>query len=50
MNDHILQNAWRLHQAGQFDQAARLYNEVLRANPRHLGALQMPWLPAFPAR
>jgi protein O-GlcNAc transferase len=41
MNDHILQNAWRLHQAGQFDQAARLYNEVLRANPRHLGALQM---------
>ena len=41
MNDHILQNAWRLHQAGQFDQAARLYNEVLRADPRHLGALQM---------
>ena len=41
MNDHILQNAWRLHQAGQLDQAAQLYNEVLRANPRHLGALQM---------
>jgi predicted O-linked N-acetylglucosamine transferase (SPINDLY family) len=41
MNDHILQNAWRLHQAGQFAEAARLYNQVLSANPRHLGALQM---------
>ena len=41
MNDHILQNAWRLHQAGNFAEAARLYNEVLRMNPRHLGALQM---------
>jgi protein O-GlcNAc transferase len=41
MNDHILQNAWRLHQAGQFAEAARLYNQVLTANPRHLGALQM---------
>jgi protein O-GlcNAc transferase len=41
MNDHILQNAWRLHQAGQFAEAARLYNQVLSANPRHVGALQM---------
>jgi len=41
MNDHILQNAWRLHQAGQFTEAARLYNQVLSANPRHAGALQM---------
>ena len=41
MNDHILQNAWRLHQAGQLDQAARLYNEVLRADPRNLRGLQM---------
>jgi predicted O-linked N-acetylglucosamine transferase (SPINDLY family) len=41
MNDHILQNAWRLHQAGNFAEAARLYNEVLRMNPRHPGALQM---------
>jgi protein O-GlcNAc transferase len=41
MNDLILQNAWRLHQAGQFAEAARLYNQVLNANPRHLGALQM---------
>jgi predicted O-linked N-acetylglucosamine transferase (SPINDLY family) len=41
MNDHILQNAWRLHQAGQFAEAAKLYNQVLSANPRHVGALQM---------
>ena len=41
MNDHILQNAWRLHQAGNFAEAARLYNDVLRMNPRHVGALQM---------
>jgi len=41
MNDHILQNAWRLHQAGQLAEAARLYNQVLSANPRHLRALQM---------
>jgi predicted O-linked N-acetylglucosamine transferase (SPINDLY family) len=41
MNDHILQSAWRLHQAGNFAEAARLYKEVLRASPGHLGALQM---------
>ena len=41
MNDLILQNAWRLHQSGNFAEAARLYQEVLRMNPRHLGALQM---------
>ena len=41
MNDHILQNAWRLHQTGQLAEAARLYNQVLSANPRHLRALQM---------
>ncbi len=41
MNDLILQNAWRLHQAGNFAEAARLYNDVLRMNPRHVGALQM---------
>ena len=41
MNDYILQTAWRLHQAGNFAEAARLYDEVLRVNPRHLDALQM---------
>ena len=41
MNDYLLQNAWRLHQAGNLAEAARLYNEVLSANPRHVGALQM---------
>src|SRR5215813_14294031 len=41
MNEMLLQNAWRLHQAGNFSEAARLYHEVLRVNPRHFGALQM---------
>jgi protein O-GlcNAc transferase len=41
MNEGLLQNAWRLHRAGNFIEAARLYNEVLKANPRNLGALQM---------
>ncbi len=41
MNDRILQNAWRLHQSGQLAEAARLYNQVLSANPKHVGALQM---------
>jgi protein O-GlcNAc transferase len=41
MSDYVLRNAWALHQAGNLNEAARLYNEVLRANPRHPGALQM---------
>jgi predicted O-linked N-acetylglucosamine transferase (SPINDLY family) len=41
MSDLLLQNAWRLHQAGNLAEAARLYKEVLRANPRHVPALQM---------
>jgi Flp pilus assembly protein TadD len=39
--DYMLESAWRLHQAGNFAEAARLYNEVLRANPKHFGALQL---------
>lgn len=41
MNDALLQNAQRHHQAGNLAEAARLYGEVLRVNPMHLGALQM---------
>jgi protein O-GlcNAc transferase len=41
MSDFLLQNAWRQHQAGNLNEAARLYNDVLTANPRHPGALQM---------
>jgi predicted O-linked N-acetylglucosamine transferase (SPINDLY family) len=41
MNDFLLQNAWRLHQAGDLAEAARLYQDILRTNPRHLGALQL---------
>jgi predicted O-linked N-acetylglucosamine transferase (SPINDLY family) len=41
MSDHILQNAWRLHQAGNLNEAVRLYQEVLRANPKNFNALQL---------
>jgi len=35
----LLQNAQRLHQAGNFSEAARLYGEVLRLNPNQFEAL-----------
>jgi predicted O-linked N-acetylglucosamine transferase (SPINDLY family) len=41
MSDHLLQNAWRLHQAGNFAEAARMYNDILRLDPRNVGALQL---------
>jgi len=41
MNEQMLQNAWRLHQAGNLLEAARLYHEVLRADPKHFQALQL---------
>ena len=41
MSDFILQSAWRQHQAGNFAEAERLYQQVLRTNPRHAGALQL---------
>ena len=41
MNEAVLQNAWRLHQAGKLAEAERLYKDVLRASPNHVGALQM---------
>ncbi len=39
MSDYILQNAQRMHKAGNFAEAARLYVEVLRLNPRQFEAL-----------
>jgi len=41
MNDALLRNAYALHQAGDFAAAARLYGEVLRANPTNFNALCM---------
>ena len=39
MNDALLQSAVRAHQAGNLAEAARLYGEVLRINPRHFPAM-----------
>ncbi|GEM_PF-693943 len=39
MSELQLQDAQRAHQMGQLPEAARLYQEVLRANPGHLEAL-----------
>lgn len=39
MSTFLLQNAQRLHQAGNLAEAARLYGEVLRINPQQFDAL-----------
>jgi predicted O-linked N-acetylglucosamine transferase (SPINDLY family) len=39
MSDLLFQNAVQAHHAGKFEEAARLYGGVLRANPRHFAAL-----------
>jgi len=39
MNEALLQNARRLQQAGQLLDAARIYSDILRANPRNFDAL-----------
>ena len=39
MSEFLLQNAQRMHKAGNFAEAARLYGEVLRLNPRQFQAL-----------
>src|SRR5262245_51216475 len=41
MNDALLMNAVRLHQAGDLMGAERLYGAVLRASPRHAQALYL---------
>ena len=39
MNDTVLENALRLRRAGKFAEAAQLYGELLRGDPRHFEAL-----------
>jgi predicted O-linked N-acetylglucosamine transferase (SPINDLY family) len=39
MSEFLLQNAQRMHKAGNFAEAVRLYAEVLRLNPRQFEAL-----------
>jgi predicted TPR repeat methyltransferase len=39
MSEHTLQDAQRAYQMGQLPEAARLYQEVLSANPAHVEAL-----------
>src|SRR5262249_47547164 len=39
MNESLFDNAWRLHLAGQLNEAAKLSSDVLRTNPRHFEAL-----------
>jgi len=39
MSEFLLQNAQRLHQAGNLKEAARLYGEALKLNPRQFEAL-----------
>jgi len=41
VNDTLLRNAYALHQAGNLVEAARLYGEILRANPKNFDALCM---------
>ena len=41
MNDSLFQAALRLHQAGNLSEAARLYGQILRAEPRHFQALYL---------
>ena len=39
MTEHLMQNATLLHQSGRLAEAVHLYQQVLRNNPRHGGAL-----------
>ena len=41
MNDALLNQALRLHQAGQLAEAARIYGTILQTNPRHFQALYL---------
>ena len=41
MNELLLRNAYSLHQAGDLNEAARLYGEILRNDPQQLDALSM---------
>ena len=39
MNESVLENALRLRRAGKFAEAAQLYSELLRRDPKHFEAL-----------
>src|SRR5262245_47597196 len=39
MNDAVFTHAARLHEAGHLAEAARLYSDIIRANPAHFDAL-----------
>jgi predicted O-linked N-acetylglucosamine transferase (SPINDLY family) len=39
MNDVILDEAWRLHRAGDYARATELYRELLRTDPKNFDAL-----------
>jgi len=39
MNEALLQSAARFHESGNLMEAARLYSDIIRANPRHFDAL-----------
>ena len=39
MNDPLLENAKRFHQAGNLAEAVRIYQQILKANPWHLEAI-----------
>ena len=41
MNQQLLQKAWQLCQAGQMAEATRICQDILRSDPRQIGALHM---------
>lgn len=41
MNDQLIQAAMRQHQTGNLPEAARIYAQVLQANPRHFQAMYL---------
>jgi len=38
MNEHLMQKAGQFHRAGQLEEAAQLYNEIIDAEPRNFAA------------
>jgi polysaccharide pyruvyl transferase WcaK-like protein/Flp pilus assembly protein TadD len=46
-NEQLLQQAVRLHQQGQLDEAEAIYRQILRAEPSHHAVLNLTGLAAF---
>jgi tetratricopeptide (TPR) repeat protein len=40
MNESVLENALRLRRAGKFAEAAQLYSDILKRDPKHFEALR----------